>query len=77
MRNSIDIDKFCLRLNNAWQQVPNMRFGQFMCNVLSTCQARGKEMYYLEDEDFMVMVNAFLREVKLPITKTFEEFDNA
>lgn len=59
------MDKFCIRLRAAWGQVPYMRFGQFISNVFSYSQQReGKDAFYLNEDEFMEMVNKFLKEIK-------------
>ena len=59
-----EIDKFCMRLMIAWREVPELRFGQFMWNMISFCQNHGKDAFYLENDEFMDMVNQFLKECK-------------
>lgn len=59
------MDKFYIRLRAAWGQVPYMRFGQFISNVFSYSQQReGKDAFYLNEDEFMEMVNKFLKEIK-------------
>ena len=49
MRDPNRIDKFCNELAEIWKtNCPDWRFGQFMINVLSSCD--GDPWFYEEDE---------------------------
>ncbi len=51
MRDPNRINKFCDELKTIWHQVPDWRFGQLMWNIISFCQNRGKDSFFLEDEE--------------------------
>lgn len=54
MRDPNRIDKFCDELKELWHKTPDMRFGQFMSNVLSeVCSSTNKDIFYIEDESMM------------------------
>lgn len=54
MRDPTRIDKFCAELAELWHKAPDMRFGQFMSNVLGEVySSTNKDIFYIEDESMM------------------------
>jgi len=58
MRDINRIDKFLKELGDYWKKVPDWRFGQFICNVVSC------DPFYMEEEDFIEMVKKFFEEAR-------------
>lgn len=54
MRDINRIEPFCEQLAEQWKRVPDMRFGQFMSNILGVI---GRDPFYIED-------NSMLNEIK-------------
>ena len=57
MRNRDRIRPFCERLIAAWEKCPDMRFGQFICNVYGGPIKR--DPFYIEDEESLRMIEEF------------------
>lgn len=54
MRDSNRIDKFCNELAQLWHKVPDLRFGQLMCNLLEEyTRVTKKDPFFPEDEELM------------------------
>lgn len=58
MRDKNRIDAFCLRLAEAWKNVPDWRFGQLVCNLQ---RANGNDMFYVEDDKAIELIESYLR----------------
>lgn len=58
MRDPDRIPKIMNRLWTLWSENPDMRFSQLFVNILNT-QAPG--IFYLEDDKFEEMIEAFER----------------
>ena len=54
MRDPRRIDTFCDRLAIAWKNVPDLRFGQFMCNVLGEFAHETKKDPFFPEEDELI-----------------------
>lgn len=63
MRDPNRIDKFCDELNKLWHKVPDWRFGQFMWNIISACQAKGIDTFYMEDDKMMEFLKEYFKEI--------------
>ena len=50
MRDPKRIRKFCNRLAKAWEMYPDLRFGQFMVNVLGACD---RDPFFPEDDEMI------------------------
>lgn len=64
MRDSNRIYQFCNQLSTAWARVPDWRFGQFMWNIISYCQSKGKDAFFLEEDEMMEMIEKYMKEIK-------------
>ena len=62
MRDPNRIDKYCKRLAEVWKELPDWRLGQLMINFID-CRG-GPLAFYMEDEDFMIMLEKFVKEFK-------------
>ena len=60
MRDPNRIDVFCARLKQIWRHVPDWRFGQLMWNVITECQAQGKDAFYMEDEEMLKLIHSYI-----------------
>ena len=64
MRDSNRIYKYCHELTEIWGKVPDWRFGQFILNMERACRVNeGKDVFYMEDEDFFKFMNEYLKEI--------------
>ena len=54
MRNKDRIRPFCERLAAAWERCPDIRFGQFICNVYASEVKR--DPFYIEDDESMRLI---------------------
>ena len=63
MRDPKRIDQFCDELNRLWHKVPDWRFGQFMWNIISACQANGIDTFYMEDDKMMEFLKEYFKEI--------------
>lgn len=60
MRDPDRIKPFCDRLARAWAKVPDMRFGQFVCNLYGECL---KDPFFIEDDDSIKLVEEYAEKV--------------
>lgn len=70
MRNKGRIRPFCEQLADAWEKCPDMRFGQFICNVYATELKR--DPFYIEDDESMRLIEKCANECS-PYHKTPKE----
>lgn len=64
MRDPSRIPAFCARLAVAWETVPDLRFGQFMCNVLGDYVTQtGRDPFFPEDDEMIAFVEKYVREL--------------
>lgn len=59
MRDPARIDPFCCRLSEAWQKLPDWRFGQFMMNVLGEMSATGRDPFFPEDDSMLEYIERY------------------
>lgn len=59
MRNRDRIAPFCEKLQAAWERNPDMRFGQFVCNVFGQIQ---RDPFYVEDDECMRLIEQFSKQ---------------
>lgn len=50
MRDKNRIKPFLERLEKVWNEVPDCRFGQLICNVLNSIP---KDPFYVEDDEMI------------------------
>ena len=62
MREPSRINIFCGRLANLWQQVPDWRFGQLICNAFAVI--KDDCPFYLEDEEMIEYLENYIKKVK-------------
>lgn len=58
MRDPNRIDAFCIRLAEAWKNVPDWRFGQLVCNLQ---RGHGNDMFYVEDDTMINFIESYLK----------------
>lgn len=51
-----EIDGFCQELVEAWHQIPELRFGQFISDALSSCE---KDIFYMTDDEMIGRLKRF------------------
>lgn len=56
MRDPKRIREFCNRLAAAWEQVPDWRFGQLMCNALGEMAAKGTDPFFPEEDKMIEFI---------------------
>lgn len=65
MRDPNRIEYFCTELAELWSNWPDLRFGQIMYNIAKYVQfEHGKDIFYMEDEELMVVLREQLRGLK-------------
>ena len=57
MRDIERIDKVLKVLGDNWKKLPDLRFGQLICNMQS---AAGDDLFYVEDDEFADMVEEYV-----------------
>lgn len=58
MRDPNRIYPYCNEIAELWMRQPDMRFAQFMMNILGEVRAKsgGCDPFYMGDKDFMELV---------------------
>lgn len=59
MRDKERIRAFCNRLADAWEQCPDLRFGQLMVNVFGRM---GEDPFFPEDDEMIRHIEQFVEE---------------
>lgn len=60
MRDRNRIEPFCERLKDAWQKMPDLRFGQLMfCFFAKECDS---DPFYIEDEELISKFEKYIQE---------------
>ena len=63
MRDPDRIPGFCARLAVAWRRVPDLRFGQFMCNMLGDfIRETGMDPFFPEDDVMIAFIEKYTAE---------------
>ena len=63
MRDPNRIDEFCKALAELWHKVPDWRFGQLMCNVISEVSGATKMApFYIEDDVMLREMKNYFKE---------------
>ena len=65
MRDINRIDVFCDRLKKVWKENPDQRFFQLINNIMSRY---GSDMYYIEDDEAIDMIEKAMGKVKTKVT---------
>lgn len=65
MRDINRIDVFCDRLKKVWKENPDQRFFQLINNIMSRY---GSDMYYIEDDEAIDMIEKAMEKVKTKVT---------
>lgn len=61
MANSKEIHSFCERLEAAWNNVANLRFGQIMSIVWKNARKMGRDPFYMTNEELIQLYEDFDR----------------
>ena len=61
MRDPSRILVFCDRLAKAWQQFPDLRFGQFILNIF---YEDGRDLFYTEDDEMIEIIEKWAKNSK-------------
>ena len=63
MRDINRIDPFLQELGTIWKtQCPDWRFGQLMFNMYRVMQSHKKDMFYLEEDEFLDYIKKMFKE---------------
>ena len=62
MRDPKRIEKVLNEIRGMWHQYPDLRLGQLLYNSTPT----GKDIFYVEDEDLVLNLKRYCKEIKLP-----------
>ena len=65
MRDINRIDVFYDRLKKVWKENPDQRFFQLINNIMSRY---GSDMYYIEDDEAIDMIEKAMEKVKTKVT---------
>ena len=63
MRDPKRIREFCNRLAAAWEQVPDWRFGQLMCNALGEMVAQGTDPFFPEEDKMIEFIENYCADI--------------
>lgn len=64
MRDPGRIPGFCAKLAVAWSRVPDLRFGQFMCNMLGDfITETGRDPFFPEDDEMIAFIEKYTQEL--------------
>lgn len=66
MRNPDRIDPFLEELGNLWKQVPDWRFGQFICNTLGYL---GTDPFFVEDDRMIKILKKYFEPMESEVCK--------
>lgn len=61
MRDPKRIKPLLKTLEDVWNDVPDWRFGQLICNMLGTF---GRDPFYVEDDEMQEFMKKYLSEEK-------------
>lgn len=53
MRDENRIKPFLEEIEKAWEKHPDMRFGQFICNILGEMQSKHGDPFFYEEDKFL------------------------
>lgn len=70
MRDKKRIRAFCNRLADAWEQCPDLRFGQLMVNVFGRM---GKDPFFSEDDEMIRAVEEYVENNYRVVLRTHRE----
>jgi len=51
-------------LGILWMQVPNFRFCQMIENITHEIKKEGRDIFYLEDDEFLELINKALEKLQ-------------
>lgn len=54
MRNINRIDLFLESIKEQWKKMPDIRFGQLICNILNL---KDTQLFYIEDDKFLELLD--------------------
>ncbi len=63
MRNPERLFDFYSKLALYHRDIPDMRFGQLMYSFLRWCEMKNKNVFYLEEDDFIKLYRKFLNDI--------------
>lgn len=61
MRNPQRIDLFLKSIKEQWEQMPDIRFGQLICNIL---KLEDTQLFYIEDDKFLELLDKHSKAIK-------------
>jgi hypothetical protein len=60
MRDKNRIYPICVGLAQAWENTPDLRLGQIMSNISEILKRKGKDIFYVEDDELLEMLKEYL-----------------
>lgn len=72
MRDVKRIDIFCKRLAKAWKKSPDLRFGQFICNVFGAMASSGRDPFFPEEDEMIEFIEKYCQSTSCLSTKEKE-----
>lgn len=67
MRDPKRIDEFCNKLAALWHNVPDWRFGQFICNVMMDVQDKHGDIFFPEEDKMYEYMREALEDMGVKI----------
>ena len=63
MRDINRLPNFYAQLANRHAEIPDMRFGQLMFAFVRWAEMENKNIFYLEEDDFLKLYDEFLNDI--------------
>jgi len=61
MRDINRLDPFYNEIKHLHKQHPDLRFGQIYWLVFKTCECKGKDPFYVEDEEIIKIIRGYFK----------------
>ena len=62
MRDPRRIYPFLKKLQECWEEVPDWRFGQLMCNFLGDVATKtNRDVFFIEDEEMLSLLEEYFK----------------
>ena len=64
MRKPERLYNFYMQLASRHVEIPDMRFGQLMYSFIRWAEMENKDVFYLEEDDFINLYDKFIRDIQ-------------
>lgn len=65
MRDPKRIHRTALAIANVWADLPDWRFGQLMYNFKTAMEREGRDIFYMEEDEFVQRLREYVDQFKL------------